>query len=203
QIGIVQEDDVEYIELTGAAPGAPKYRDLDGEPGITAADRKILGYTKENFRLNFSSNLMYKGFGFYMMITGTFGGNNMYLRSNPAAYITSGTGRGFNDNRHYLPHWTPENPSNVYPSAVFSGYGRFLGLQNRGFVRIQDFTLSYTFDQPWVSAAGIGSLKVFATAKNLATFTDWFGGDPETGARVRDNVMPVASTYSLGVNLSF
>src|SRR5690606_21545404 len=74
QIGIVQEDDMEYIELTGAAPGAPKYRDLDGEPGITAADRKILGYTKENFRLNFSSNLMYKGFGFYMMVTGTFGG---------------------------------------------------------------------------------------------------------------------------------
>src|SRR5690606_8831676 len=92
QIGIVQEDDTEYIELTGAAPGAPKYRDLDGEPGITAADRKILGYTKENFRLNFSSNLMYKGLGIYMMITGTFGGNNMYLRSNPAAYITSGTG---------------------------------------------------------------------------------------------------------------
>ncbi len=202
QIGIVQEDDTEYIELTGAAPGSPKYRDLDGEPGITTADRKILGYDKENFRLNFSSNLNYKSFGLYVMVTGTFGGNNMYLLSNPSAYMTSGTGR-FNDNLHAIPYWTSDNPSNVYPSASFAGDGRFLGLQSRGFVRIQDVTLSYTFNQPWLSAARIGSLKVFATAKNLGTFTDWFGGDPETGAKIRDNVLPVVSTYSLGVNLSF
>jgi len=206
QIGIVQEDDTEYIELTGAAPGAPKYRDLDGQPGITAADRKILGYEKENFRLNFSSNLSYKNFGLYVMVTGTFGGNNMYVKSNPSAYLVNGTGR-FNDNLHYIPYWTSENRSNVYPSALFAGDGRFQGLQSRGFVRIQDISLSYTFNQPWLSAAHIGSLKVFATAKNLATFADWFGGDPETGARIRESEsalrLPVASTYSLGVNLSF
>lgn len=206
QIGIVQEDDTEYMELTGAAPGAPKYRDLDGVPGITAADRKILGDENENFRLNFSSNLAYKNFGFYVMVTGTFGGNNRYLKSNPSAYLINGTGR-FNDNVHQIPFWTAENPNDVYPSAQFAGDGRFLGLQSRGFVRVQDVTLSYTFDQPWLSAAHIGSLKVFATAKNLATFTNWFGGDPETGARIRESEardrLPVASTYSLGVNLSF
>lgn len=206
QIGIVQEDDTEYMELTGAAPGAPKYRDLDGVPGITATDRKILGYAMENFRLNFSSNLTYKNFGFYVMVTGTFGGNNMFLKRNPAAYLVNGTSR-FNDNVHYIPYWTADNPSNEYPSALFAGDGRFLGLQNRGFVRIQDLTLSYKFDQPWMSAANIGSLKVFATAKNLATFTDWFGGDPETGGRIRESEagdrLPVASTYSLGINLSF
>ncbi|MFC3198872.1 SusC/RagA family TonB-linked outer membrane protein [Parapedobacter deserti] len=206
QIGIVQEDDTEYMELTGAVPGSPKYRDLDGVPGITAADRKILGYDKENFRLNFSSNLTYKNLNLYVMVIGTFGGNNMYLRPNAAAYMTNGTGR-FNDNQHHIPYWTPENPSNVYPSAIFAGDGRFLGLQSRGFVRIQDVTLAYTFNQPWLSAAHIGSLKVFATAKNLATFTDWFGGDPEVGSRIRETDTwarnPVASTYSLGVNLSF
>ncbi|MGK6350018.1 SusC/RagA family TonB-linked outer membrane protein [Parapedobacter sp. DT-150] len=208
QIGIVQEGDTEYIELTGAAPGAPKYRDLDGEPGITAADRKILGYDKENFRLNFSSNVSYKNLSLYVMVTGTFGGNNMYMRSNVSAYMTSGTGR-FNDNTPYIPFWTSENPSDVYPSAIFAGDGRFLGLQSRGFVRVQDVTLAYTFDQPWLQAARIGSLKVFATARNLATFTDWFGGDPEVGATIRESDtgdaarLPVASTYSLGVNLSF
>src|SRR3546814_19811196 len=82
------------------------------------------------------------------MVTGVFGGNNRYLRSNPSAYMTSGTGR-FNDNLHDIPYWTAENPSNVYPSAIFAGDGRFLGLQSRGFVRVQDVTLSYTFDQPW------------------------------------------------------
>lgn len=208
QIGIVQEEDTEYMELTGAAPGAPKYEDLDGEPGITATDRTILGYGKENFKLNFSSNLNYKNFGLYVMVTGTFGGNNFFLKNNTTAYLVSGTGR-FNDNLPYIPYWTPENRSNEYPSASFAGDGRFQGLQSRGFVRVQDVTLSYTFNQPWLKNIHVNALKVFATAKNLATFTNWVGGDPEVGARLRESDasagarMPVASTYSLGLNMSF
>jgi len=208
QIGIVQPEDAEYMELTGAAPGSPKYQDLDGVPGITAADREILGYKKENFRLNFSSNLNYKNFGLYVMVTGTFGGNNYFLKDNATAYMVNGTGR-FNDNLPYIPYWTPENRSNEYPSATFAGDGRFLGLQSRGFVRVQDVTLSYTFNQPWLKNARINALKVFATARNLGTFTNWVGGDPEVGARLRESDgnasarMPVASTYSLGINMSF
>lgn len=209
QIGIVQEEDVAYMELTGAVPGAPKYRDLDGQPGITAADRKVLGYNMENFRLNFSSNVNYKNLSLYVMVTGTFGGNNYFLKENQTAYLVNGTGR-FNDNLPSIPYWTSENRSNVYPSATFAGDGRFLGLQSRGFVRIQDVTLSYTFNQPWLKKAGINAFKVFATAKNLATFTNWYGGDPEVGARLRESAnnglvarMPVASIYSLGLNVSF
>jgi TonB-linked SusC/RagA family outer membrane protein len=202
QIGIVQEGDADYIALTGAAPGAPKYNDIDGVAGITAADRKILGYGKENFRLNMSNTVSYKNIELYFMITGTFGGNNHYLKSNTAAYMTSGTGR-FNDNMTSKPYWTPANPSNVYPSAYFAGDGRYLALQSRGFVRFQDLSLSYVFRQPWVKTAKINSLRVFFNAQNLATFTDWFGGDPETGTPVRENTFPVPSTYSLGANISF
>lgn len=203
QIGIVQEEDTEYIALTGAAPGAPKYRDLDGVPGITADDRKILGYNRENFRLNLTNTVSYGNFELYAMISGIFGGNNHYLKSNTSAYMTSGTGR-FNDNLTSKPYWTPENRSNVYPSAYFAGDGgRYLALQSRGFVRIQDLTLAYRFNQPWVQASKLGSLKVYASVQNLATFTDWFGGDPEVGTTVRENVLPVPTTYTLGANLSF
>jgi hypothetical protein len=103
----------------------------------------------------------------------------------------------------YKPYWTPENKSNVYPSATFSGDGRYRGLQSRGFVRIQDVTLSYNFTQPWVKDAKISSFKLFVTAKNLATFTSWEGGDPETGATYMSNTFPVMSTYTLGATISF
>ncbi|MCX6236667.1 MAG: TonB-dependent receptor [Bacteroidia bacterium] len=202
QDGIVQVADVDYIALTGAAPGAPKYKDIDGVAGITAADRKILGYNKENFRLNMSNSVSYKNFELYAMVTGSFGGNNYFLKSNTAAYMTSGTGR-FNDNMTSKPYWTTDNKSNVYPSAYFTGDGRYLALQSRGFVRVQDVSLSYTFNQPWVKTANINSLKVFVSAKNLATFTNWFGGDPEMGTPVRENTFPVPSTYSIGANISF
>jgi TonB-linked SusC/RagA family outer membrane protein len=202
QDGIVQAEDTEYKTLTGAADGAPKYKDLDNVAGITSADRKILGYGKENFRLNMSNSVTYKSFELYAMITGVFGGNGYFMKSNTAAYMTSGTGR-FNDNMTSKPYWTPENKSNVYPSAYFAGDGRYLALQSRGFVRIQDVSLSYTFNQPFMKTAQIKSLKVFVSAKNLATITNWFGGDPEVGTPVRENTYPVPSTYSIGANISF
>lgn len=202
QDGIVQTDDTEYIALTGAAPGAPKYMDMDGVDGITADDRVILGYSKENFRLNMGNTLSYKDFELYALITGIFGGNDYYLQNNTQAYMTSGTGR-FNDNMTYKPYWTPENKSNVYPSATFSGDGRYRGLQSRGFVRFQDVTLSYNLRQQWVREANISSFKVFIAAKNIATITNWEGGDPETGATYMSNTFPVMSTYSIGATISF
>ncbi len=202
QDGIVQAEDTEYIGLTGAAPGAPKYRDHDNVPGITAADRIILGYTKENFRSSLSNVAGYKNVELYVMISGIFGGNDHYLKSNTAAYLTSGTGL-FNANMTSKPYWTPENKSNVYPSAIFAGDGRYQALQSRGFVRIQDISLSYTFNKKLIDVMKINSLKAFFSIQNLATFTNWFGGDPETGTPVRENTYPVPSTFSVGVNATF
>jgi TonB-linked SusC/RagA family outer membrane protein len=202
QIGIVQTSDTEYIAQTGAAPGAPKYRDIDGVPGITVADRKILGYSQTNFRLNMSNTVSYKNFDLYVLVAGNFGGGKWYQKSNAAAYLTAGTGR-FNDNMTSKPYWTPENQSNEFPSAFFAGDGRFLGLQSRTFVRVQDATLSYRINPQLLSKVKMNSAKIFVSARNLATFTKWFGGDPETGTPVRENTFPVPSTYSIGANISF
>lgn len=202
QIGIVQEEDAEYIAQTGAAPGAPKYRDIDKNPGISADDRKILANGKENFRLSINNTFTYKDFDLYVMFAGIFGGNGWYMASNDEAYLTSGTGR-FNDNMTSKPYWTAENRSNTYPSAYFAGDGRFLGLQSRTFVRLQDVTLSWRVRQDWLKTIRVNSMKVFLSGRNLATITDWFGGDPETGTPVRANVLPVPTTFSIGANLSF
>ena len=201
QDGIVQAEDTEYKSLTSAADGDPKYVSIDDTPGIQSTDRQILGYDKENFRLSFSNNFSYGDVDLYVMLAGNFGGNGYYLKSNAAAYM-SRTDR-FNDNFEYHLFWTAENKSNTYPSAYYANDGRFLGLQSRGFVRLQDVSLSYTFKQPWVKELGIGSLKVYVSGKNLATFTNWEGGDPETGTRVRENTFPVPSTYTLGASMTF
>lgn len=202
QNGIVQTNDNDYITMTGAAPGAPKYVDLNKDGKIDANDRTIIGYTKENFRLNLSNTVRYKNFDFYVMVSGIFGGNNSYLMSNTAAYMTSGTGR-FNDNSISKPYWTPERPGNVYPSAYFAGDSRFLGLQSRAFVRIQDLSIAYSFNGSWLKQNRINGVRIFAAGRNLAIFTKWVGGDPETGTTVQSNVFPVATSYSFGANISF
>lgn len=209
QDGIVQESDADYIKANGATVGTPKYKDLDSDGVITSKDRDILGYASPNFKLNMSNTVTYKNWDLYVMITGTFGGGDYYMKSNTGAYMTNGSGL-FNSNGIYIPWWTPENQSNVYPSATFSGDGgRFQGLQNRAFVRLQDVTLSYTFREAWVQKLNIQNFKVFFSAKNLATLTSWEGGDPEVGAGVQDNpderykIYPALTSLSLGLNLSF
>ena len=201
QDGIVQEDDAAYIAANGVAPGTPKYVDISGNGTIGSEDREILGYSSPNFRLNLSNTLTYKNLELYFLLTGTFGGNGYYLKSNSSAYMVYSS--MFGNNGIYIPWWTPENKSNVYPSASFSGDGRFLGLQDRTFLRLQDVSLSYNLHNEKLKAFGINGLKLFLSAKNILTITNWQGADPETGAGVSSGTYPVLTSVSLGANINF
>ncbi len=203
QDGIVQNSDVAYMEANGVFAGTPKYVDINGDGIISVDDRSILGTRDPNFKLNLSNTVSYKNWELYVMITGTFGGKNFYKESNKPAFIAGGHSDFSGSNNMFVPYWTEENPSNKYPAAWFIGDNYFLGLQNRAYVRIQDVVLSYTFKQPWISNAGINNLKVFFSGKNLATITGWEGGNPEIGNTILGRDYPIATTLTLGVNLSF
>lgn len=177
------------------------YDDVNNNGKIDANDRVILGASTPNFKLNMSNTLRYKNFQLYVMIAGSFGGGGFFQQGNRNAYLTGGARDYFGANGLYVPFWTEENPSSVYPRARYDGDTYFLGLQSRGFVRLQDVTFSYTFNQPWVKRAGISRMQAFVSGKNLATITNWVGGDPETGGSYNGN--PVATTITLGLNLSF
>ncbi|MDR1455426.1 MAG: SusC/RagA family TonB-linked outer membrane protein [Tannerella sp.] len=206
QVGITQEDDTEYMELTGTQPGNPKYDDMvDGVPGISPDDRTILGYRKENFRLNFGTTLRYRDFELYALAVGIFGGNNRYLDNNELAYRHYQEPRRILDEATYFnrPYWTPENRNNTYPIISFRTDGRYQGLQSRTWVRIQDISLSYNFNETLLKSLHVQNLKLYLAAKNVALFTGWFGGDPEIGSRWMDGTFPVTASYTIGLNLGF
>lgn len=207
-IGVVQEDDTEYINNVGAKPGDPMFRDISGPNGtpdgiITADhDRKVLGYRKENFRLSLSNTVEYKNFSLYVMLTGAFGGGkeNYFMSENPRHNSFGGR---FDTNEIDHDWWTPENKSEKYLRPDYTG-NRYLGLQSRGFVKIQDVNLSYKFPKSMVNNIGLNSLEVFTSIRNLYTFTDWFGGgDPEAGIRPDSDIYPVPRTFTAGLKVSF
>ena len=203
QDGIVQTSDHDYIGVYGGVPGSPKYVDMNGDDMISAADRTILGYGSPNFRLNFSNVFTYKQWELYMMWAGTFGGAHRYLRSNANAFRVSNVTGYATANLIDIPWWTPERPSGIYPSATFSTDGRYLALQDRTFVRLQDVSLSYTLKRSLLERLHIAYLKFFLSGKNLLTFTRWVGDDPETGSSVLSSTLPVAKSVTAGVNFSF
>jgi hypothetical protein len=199
-MGVVQESDTEYLGNNGGQPGDPMFRDLDGDGVITAEDRKILGFGQENFRLGLTNTLNYKNLSLYVLVSGIFGGNGFYQQANP---LYNSFRTRFDTNEIDHDWWTPENQSEEFLRPAYTG-GRYLGLQSRTFVRIQDVTLSYTLPSSALSALNISSLKVYSTINNLATFTNWFGGgDPEEGIPALSGIYPVPTVYSFGLNVSF
>ncbi|MEP3836718.1 MAG: TonB-dependent receptor [Algibacter sp.] len=203
-IGVVQESDTQYIADTGASPGDAMFRDLDGEPGITAdGDRKILGYTVPNFRMGFSNTISYKDFSLYFLFTGTFGGDGYYLGGNPRQNSLQNR-FDYNDVDNGA-WWTPENQSTTNLRPDFND-SRYLGLQSRGYVRLQNVNLKYTFNSEFLKRlnVGIGSLEMYANADNPLIITNWFGGgDPERGVSAQSGTLPVMSAYTFGINVSF
>ncbi len=198
--GIVQEDDTEYINKYNFKPGDIKIVDINKDDKINGEDRTIIGYSNPRFRMNLRNTLNYKNFMLYLDFAYVDGGNNHYLKSNE---------KGFNPNK--MPnanwineeYWTPENKSNVSPRANYTnsrGYGFY---QSREFLRLQNISLTYTFDKSLLEKTNFFSdAKIFVTGKNLFTITDWRGLDPEAGQRIGEG-SPSFKTYSVGINLSF
>ncbi|MCG9793123.1 SusC/RagA family TonB-linked outer membrane protein [Flavobacterium algicola] len=204
-IGVVQESDTEYIATNGAQAGDPMFRDLDGEAGITGNDRKILGYNVPRFRMGFSNTFTYKNLSLYMLLNGTFGGGseNYFIGAN--ARSNSYQNRyDFNDIENG-DWWTPENQSTTNLRPDFND-SRYSGYQSRSFVRLQNVNLTYKFGKDVLERFNIGirSLSIYASADNPVVFTNWFGGgDPEKGIAALNGTLPVMSSYTFGINISF
>lgn len=209
-IGIVQTDDTDYINANGVQPGYPMYADLGSESDegiptgeldgkINAADRTILGYGQDAFRMSLANTLAWKNWSLYVMFNGVFSAGKYGWAQNRYAYVTYDTMQYINSLDH--PFWTEQNPSNTYPSAVIDE-DRFLPLERYGFVRLQDVNLSYDFrGLPFMQKIGVSSLQLYVSGRNLFFIAPgWHFSDPE----VRNHrSQQLARTYTFGINVRF
>lgn len=203
--GIIQTEDVDYIATYGGVPGDIKFADLNKDGKLDANDRSIVGYTKPNYSLSLSNTLNYKNLQLYFMFSTIQGGgdDNFYLASNQYGQNPS----------TFVPHvanwldkeyWMPEHQSNITPRPNYANKYNYRFSQDHSFIRLQDVSLSYQLNQRLLSRTPVKSLQVYLAAKNLLTWTDWEGLDPETATTYASvNGFPVMKTVTLGLNVSF
>ncbi|MDW7692409.1 TonB-dependent receptor [Flammeovirgaceae bacterium SG7u.111] len=202
KIGIWQEGEDAASSDPVAKPGDLKFKDQDGDGQITADDRVILGRTDPKWIGGMTNTFKYKNFNLRIFLQTSQGG----LRSNrDLTYADEAGRRNLPDGFQY---WTPENPSNYWPSlSAYKNYRGYGFNEDYSYVRIKDVTFSYNIPNTLLEKYKIKGLTVYATGRNLYTFTDWFGWDPEMSYSSRGsdnwtNNYPLTRTISFGVNLS-
>ena len=97
--------------------------------------------------------------------------------------------------------WSEDNPTNEWigNSEDNQTHGAAF-IENAGFVRLKDVTLSYDLPSSLTSKVGFNKLRVYATGRNLLTFTDYNGLDPELSG---DRNTPLQREYLVGLILGF
>lgn len=207
KVGIWQEDEIAAEEHLShdptARPGDVKFADLNGDGQIDSEnDRKILGSTLPKWTGGFTNTFYYKNFTLNVFLETAQG----ILRNNSDIYYTDEVGR------RNIPadvgYWTAENQSDKWPSLIAyqnnKGYGH---PKDASYLRIKDVRLSYNIPQSLLQRYNIDNLVVYFAGRNLYTFTDWEGWDPEStqvsrGGDNFENNYPLVRTLSLGLNIS-
>lgn len=210
-------DVASHAQQDGAAPGRIKFRDVDGDGRVTAADRTIIGSPHPDFTAGLDLGFRWRDFDLSATLFGTFG--NEIFDVQKEFYVF----RNFSTNvrRDLLTDsWTPENPDAKYPRLdVSDSYSRAISsfyVEDGSYVRMRSLQLGYNVPATmvrWVPAA-----RVYVQAENLFTITGYDGLDPALPAAnvfgpagdIRDQyrgvdrgTYPSSRTFSIGLVTSF
>ncbi|QTE37002.2 SusC/RagA family TonB-linked outer membrane protein [Mucilaginibacter sp. P25] len=174
----------------------------------------VVGNPNPKYIAGLNNSISYMGIDFSFLIQ-SVNGNQIY--NGGGQYMSVGFNNGFdNQTRDQLQAWTkPGQITNVPQARLFGGNGvnpssRFL--DDGSYVRLKNVVLGYNFPKAWISKIKLSSLRVYAQATNLATWTKYKGWDPELNSDAFSGnitqgydfyAAPQAKTITFGINVGF
>lgn len=192
-------------------PGAPKYKDINGDGKIDDNDKTIIGNGHPIHIGGFTNTFSYKNFDLSVFFQWSYG--NDIINANKYIF-ESGLKKNTNQFASYADRWSPENPESDIPApmnrASMQGSHSSRVVEDGSYLRLKNIALSYNLPKNIISKWHIKSAKIFLSGENLLTFTSYSGLDPEVSVRnsaltpgLDFSAYPRAYNFSLGVNLSF
>lgn len=221
--GIMQNDKemAEWVGPTGklyfdGSDGLPaqqagdfRYVDQNNDGKINDLDKVMIGNPNPDVTLGIQLNAEYKGFYFNTTLSGAFG-HQIALCYRDPANIPKG-----NYTTAILDRWHGEGTSNTTPrismganrnQSNFSDYY----VHDADYLRIANLTVGYDLAKI-VNVNAFKALKLYMSVRNLHTFTNYIGADPEVGygggnawaSGIDLGTYPQARTFMLGLNVRF
>lgn len=216
--GLAQEADFSYNPTTGAytplpdipvfvgdllAPGDILYRDVDGDGQITLDDRQVIGSNIPRYTFGFRGDFGYQNFDLSFFLQGV--GKADGLISGPGRHAFTDVASPVPQTLH-LDRWTPDNPNGSYPRLAFlQGHNTRLStywLEDASYLRLKNLQVGYTLPENLTSQLRISRTRLYFSADNLFTVTNFFYGyDPESPVS-RGGFYPQVKTYTFGINVN-
>jgi hypothetical protein len=212
-----QEDITKWANQTKvtpkAVPGDIRYKDISGPEGVPDGfvdptyDRAYIGsrIPKYNFSLNLSTK--YKQFDFTAFLQGVAGVQGLLDSYVGWAFFNLGTIQQWQIDGRFKPEnpvQYPEYPrleivtNSGTPNTVLSDFW----ILNASYLRIKNLQLGYNFSQPALKKVKIDNLRLYVSAENLNTFSNYRKGwDPEINTS--GAYYPILATFTFGVNVKF
>lgn len=199
----------------GTYLGDIRFRNIDptksnGEDIIDDKDVTFIGNPHPKFTFGLTNTFSYKSLDLSIFLHGSVGakilnftrrlteGMNDLTRNQLASVLDRYTATNTDGT---LPRFNNSHQNNLRVSDRF--------VENGSYLRIQNISVGYKLPERWANKAKLASIRVYASAQNIYTFTDYSGYDPELGAYNKDirfmNIdngsYPVPRTFTVGVNV--
>ncbi len=208
-------------------PGYVKYKDRNGDGSITGDDREVIGNANPKFTGGLNNTFSYKGFDLGIFIN-FCSGNNIYNANRLYGSMTQNTYP--NAFSYIADRWStidatgqrvtdPDQLAQLNQGRnvpAYNGAGTALRLDDRfiedgSFIRLSNISVGYTFPVRLLSKIKLSRARVYVTASNLYTFTNYSGYDPEVSVANATRLTPGVNfggyprtrAFVTGLNVSF
>ncbi|WP_247235330.1 TonB-dependent receptor [Telluribacter sp. SYSU D00476] len=191
-------------------PGDRKYLDLNGDKKIDDNDRTIIGRAQPKFIGGLNNTFSYGGFELTVFLQGVYGNNILNANRFELEYLNGTT----NQSRDMLDRWTPTNTDTDIPRASTTRPANRIStrqIEDGSYLRLKNVQLAYNLAPSVLKKVNIQSLRLYVTAQNFATWTNYSGYDPEVNRFGQDSrsqgfdysSYPAAKTLIFGLNVGF
>lgn len=183
--GTTLKDGVPYLSSVGknaVRPGDPKYRDINGDGVIDDNDRTIIGCGQPLSTGGFGTSFNLYGFDLNVFFSWSYG--NDILNAN-RLYFENGNVSNTNQWATYKNRWTEKNPDSDIPRIQANGVYLYSSrvVEDGSFLRLRNVSLGYTIPRKVLRKMHFDSMRVYISADNVYTLTNYSGPDPEVSTR--------------------
>lgn len=184
----------------------------------TLADRYEMGSAIPKFIGGFQTSFQYRNFDLSAIFSFQLGGKFLSVEYGNHLYRAGNIGTALSQEL-VGNTWTPENrdakfPMAFYGDTFFTGGSTFgawqysdMALFDASYLNIRNIALGYTLKNSILDKIKAKSLRVYASADNIAMLTSHSGIDPRMslvgGMEVGAAVYLPMSTFSVGLNVNF